>query len=313
MRPERALVSQLDHRHGLAYCPAGELAAPGFPGGSATMASSPRLLVIGAHPDDAEYKAGGLAALYRELGCEVRFLVLTNGAAGHHREAGPALAARRAIEAATTTSALGISCEVWDEPDGQLEPSLDRRERLIRAIRLFRPNLVLTHRPCDYHADHRATSLLVQDAAYLLTVPAICPDAPHLPLEPVIAYLSDDFTRPYPFQPSVVIDISEVWQVKIALLHAHRSQFYEWLPYNGGYAREVPESDDAQREWLDGRMSGLSRKLADRFRERLLQTYGPERGAAIEHVEAFEACEYGAPLDHRALHRLFPFLPTHPG
>ncbi|HEV3165274.1 MAG TPA: PIG-L deacetylase family protein [Isosphaeraceae bacterium] len=273
------------------------------------MATSPRLLVIGAHPDDAEYKAGGLAALYRQAGCDVRFLVLTNGGAGHHREYGASLAARRAVEATTATAALGISCEIWDEPDGRLEPTLVCRERLIRAIRFYRPDLVLTHRPCDYHADHRATSLLVQDAAYLLTVPAICPDAPHLPLDPVIAYLSDDFSRPYPFQPTVIVDIAQVWQTKIALLHAHRSQFYEWLPYNGCYAGQVPETEDAQREWLASRMSGLSRRLADRFRERLVEAYGPERGAAAEHVEAFEACEYGALLDHRALQRLFLGVP----
>jgi LmbE family N-acetylglucosaminyl deacetylase len=111
---------------------------------------------------------------------------------------------------------------------------------MIRAIRAYRPDLVLTHRPNDYHPDHRTTGQLVQDAAYLLTVPALCPDVPHLPRDPVIAYLSDDFTRPYPFEPTVVVDVAPAWDAKVAMLHAHASQFYEWLPYNGGYAPRSP-------------------------------------------------------------------------
>jgi LmbE family N-acetylglucosaminyl deacetylase len=265
-----------------------------------------RLLVIGAHPDDAEYKAGGLAALYRRLGHEVQFLSLTNGEAGHHRAFGPALAARRRAEANAAAATIGFQYSVWDNPDGRLEATLDRREQVIRAIRLFQPDLVLTHRPNDYHADHRVTSLLVQDAAYLLTVPGICPDVLHLERDPVLAYLSDDFTRPYPFSASVVVDITSVWDAKIAMLHAHQSQFYEWLPYNGGYAAEVPESDEARRAWLADRMRRLSQRLAERLRPELVATYGTDRGS-IELVEAFEACEYGAPLDAEAVRRLFPF------
>jgi N-acetylglucosamine malate deacetylase 1 len=274
-----------------------------------------RLMVVGAHPDDAEFKAGGLAAIYRGLGHEVRFVSVTNGEAGHHRVFGAALAARRRSEAAAAAATLGFEYEVWENPDGRLEATLERREQVIRAIRRFRPDLLLTHRPNDYHADHRVTSLslLVQDAAYLLTVPGICPDAPHLERDPVLAYLSDDFTRPYPFSPSVVVDVSPVWDAKVAMLHAHQSQFYEWLPANAGHAAEVPEGDDARRAWLGERMRQLSRRLADRLRPQLVATYGPERGRAIELVEAFEGCEYGAPLDAEALSRLFPFVPASVG
>jgi N-acetylglucosamine malate deacetylase 1 len=266
-----------------------------------------RLLVIGAHPDDAEYRAGGLAALYRQLGHEVWFVSVTNGDAGHHRISGEPLANRRKAEADAAAAVLGLTYLVWDNPDGRLVADLPRREQLIRLIRRVRPDLVLTHRPNDYHPDHRATSQLVQDAAYLLTVPALCPDVPHLPRDPVIAYLSDDFTRPYPFEPSVVLDIAPVWDAKVAMLHAHESQFYEWLPYNGGHADEVPDDPERRRAWLSARMETASERLADRFRDRLIATYGPERGGAIRHVEAFEAGEYGAPLDDEARARLFPF------
>jgi LmbE family N-acetylglucosaminyl deacetylase len=266
-----------------------------------------RLLVIGAHPDDAEYKAGGLAALYRSLGHDVRFVSVTNGAAGHHLTSGPDLTRRRRAEAQAAAATIGLVSEVWEHEDGCLEASLARRQQVIGLIRSYRPDLVLTHRPNDYHPDHRATSLLVQDAAYLLTVPAVCPDVAALPRDPVIAYMSDEFTRPYPFDPSVIVDVGPVWHAKIALLHEHKSQFYEWLPFNGGYASDVPLTDEARRDWLSGRVAANAERLAERFRGLVLEQSGAERGPGARLVEAFEACEYGAPLDEAARSRLFPF------
>jgi len=265
-----------------------------------------RLLVIGAHPDDAEYKAGGLAALYRGLGHEVHFVSMTNGESGHHEITGPPLVRRRRAEANAAAQVVGLRYDVLDNPDGRLEATLLRREEVIRLIRSYRPDLVLTHRLNDYHPDHRATSTLVQDAAYLLSVPSICPDVPHLGRPPVIAYLSDDFLRPYPFTPDVVVDIASVWPAKVAMLHAHESQFYEWLPYNAGHSGEVPAGVEARQAWLSRRMASLAEHLAERFRAQLVSTYGPERGAAVRLAEAFEASEYGAPLDAPARARLFP-------
>jgi LmbE family N-acetylglucosaminyl deacetylase len=273
------------------------------------MPDAVRLMVVGAHPDDAEYRSGGLAALYRGLGHDVLFVSLTDGSAGHHRVNGPALAARRWNEAAASAATLGIGADVWDVSDGRLVADLANRERLIRTIRRYRPDIVLTHRPNDYHPDHRATSQLVQDSAYLLTVPAICPDVPHLARDPVIGYLADDFTRPYPFTPSVIVDVTAAWEAKISLLHEHRSQFYEWLPYNGGYEREVPTADDVRKTWLSRRMAGISRRLADRYRSEIVAIYGVERGGDLDLIEPFEACEYGAPFDDAACARLFPFVP----
>lgn len=265
-----------------------------------------RLLVIGAHPDDAEYKAGGLAALYRRAGHTVRFVSITNGEAGHHLEPGPGLVARRRNEARAAAAPLGLEYEVWDHPDGRLEPSLDLRWQVIRLIRTFRPDLVLTHRPNDYHPDHRVTSQAVQDAAYLLTVPHVCPDTPHLRRDPVIAYLSDDFTRPYPFTPSVVVDIDPAWDDKVAMLHAHASQFYEWLPYNMWPDEQVPAVETERMTWLSRKLSGVFEHVADRYRDRLIGRYGPAHAATVRRAEAFEGCEYGAPLDDVAIVRLFP-------
>jgi len=269
-----------------------------------------RILVLGAHPDDADIKAGGTAALWRRLGHEVKLVSVTNGGAGHQTLRGEALVARRRAEAQSAGAVIGASYDVLDHPDGGLLPTLEARQQLIRFIRGFQPDLILTHRPNDYHPDHRYTSVLVQDAAYMVTVPAVCPDTPHLERDPVILYLSDDFKKPVPFSADVVVDIGAEMDTVVNMLHCHVSQFYEWLPHNGGYADQVPAEDAARRQWLKECMRCRIRPLADRHRDRVVQTYGVEQGHKIEYIEAFEVSEYGSPLDEAARARLFPFLPT---
>jgi len=267
-----------------------------------------RLLIIGAHPDDADYSGGGLAALYRQHGHTVRMVSVTDGSAGHHVTAGPALAKRRKAEAAASGAVIGATYDTWDHPDGALLPTLEARAQVIRLIRTFKPDLVLTHRPNDYHPDHRYTSQLVQDASYLVTVPAVVPDAPHLMRDPVVAYLPDDFQKPYPFSPTVAVDVGPVVDTIAAMLHCHQSQFYEWLAYNHGYLDRVPQGDEARKKFLAEEIRKRLRPRADRHRDLLIQTYGKDRGGKIEYSEAFEPCEYGAPLDAAARQRLFGFL-----
>src|SRR5262249_14259676 len=155
---------------------------------------------------------------------------------------------------------------------------LEYRHLVIRLIRGFRPDLIIAHRSTDYHPDHRFAGLLVQDAAYLLTVPAICPDVPHMPASPVILYFSDAFKKPCPFEPHVVVDIGPEFDRLVAMLHCHQSQFYEWLPFNAGYLDSVPEEDAARRAWLAERITRRIRPLADRYRDLVIQTYGSEVG-----------------------------------
>lgn len=269
-----------------------------------------RIIVLGAHPDDADYKAGGTAAYWRQLGHEVKFVSVTNGCSGHQTLRGEALVARRRAEAQAAAAVIGATYDVLDFPDGALMPTVEARHQIIRLIRGFKPDLLLTHRPNDYHPDHRYTSVLVQDAAYLLTVPAVCPDTPHLQRDPVVLYLSDDFKKPLPFHADVVVDIGPHIDQLIDMLHCHASQFYEWLPYNFGHFDQVPEDDTQRREWLKAAMLHRLRPLADRYRDRVVHIYGDERGRKIEYIEAFEVSEYGSPLDDAARVRLFPFLPV---
>ncbi|QDT21208.1 PIG-L deacetylase family protein [Gimesia chilikensis] len=268
-----------------------------------------RILVFGAHPDDCDIKAGGTAALYQQAGHTVKFVSVTNGESGHHRISGEELAGIRRAEAAAAGRALGIEYEVLNNRDGYLQPTIEARFEIIRLIRTFQPDLILTHRPNDYHPDHRYTSQLVCDAAYMVTVPPIVPDVPALRENPVIAYLSDHFTRPYPFSPTVVIDIEPVWNRVIDALDCHSSQFYDWLAYNHFYEDEVPQDPAERKVWLSGKMKDRIGPLADRYRDLVIEIYGPERGKEIQLIDAFEPCEYGSPLTSDNVKTLFPFLP----
>ena len=255
-----------------------------------------KLLVFGAHPDDCDIKAGGLATLYAQKGHQVKFVSVTNGDAGHHQMGGAPLAIRRQAEAQAAANIIGIEYELLDNQDGFLEPKLENRLQIIKLIRQFQPDLILTHRPNDYHPDHRYTSILVQDAAYMVTVPNICRLVPSLDYNPTILYLSDAFTKPNPFQADVVIGIDDVIGQKLDMMHCHQSQFYEWLPYNAGIIDQVPALEADRRQWLaHQRLKGFE-GIAEQYREILVSTYGEKKGSQIRYAEAFEACEYGSPL-----------------
>jgi LmbE family N-acetylglucosaminyl deacetylase len=269
-----------------------------------------RILVLGAHPDDADLKAGGCASLWCRGGHRVKLVSVTDGGAGHQTLRRPALSDRRRAEARAAGAVIGAEYDVLGYPDGGLLPTLEARHELIRLIRSFAPDLVLTHRPNDYHPDHRYTATLVQDAAYMVTVPAVCPDVRHLQHNPVIAYVADDFRKPSPFSADVIVDVGSEIERVVDMCHRHASQFYEWLPYNGGYLDQVPAVDAARRAWLGERLRKRFRPLADRCRAQLIATYGAAAGSRVEYAEAFEVSEYGAPLDAAARARLFPFLPT---
>src|SRR5206468_1072633 len=113
-------------------------------------------------------------------GHHVKFVSVTNGDIGHWREAGGPLARRRRAEVLKAADVLRITTEVLDIHDGELEPTLENRRTLTRLVRQWNADLVLSHRPNDYHPDHRYTGVLVQDTAYMVAVPFFCPDVPPL-------------------------------------------------------------------------------------------------------------------------------------
>jgi LmbE family N-acetylglucosaminyl deacetylase len=209
-------------------------------------------------------------------------------------------------ETRAVAAVSGVEYEVLDYADGRLEVDLKSRERVIRLIREYKPDLVFTHRTNDYHPDHRRTGILVQDASYLIRVPNICPLVPHLSTTPVILYMRDGFQRPNPLTADVVVATDDVMDAKARMLHCHVSQMYEWLAYDGGYEDEVPEEDAERLAWLTERVARRDAAYADRFRAELVRRYGEERGKAIRCAEVFEVSEYGRSLPPEQVDTYFP-------
>jgi LmbE family N-acetylglucosaminyl deacetylase len=277
------------------------------PAGQAAAAAAPlNIIAFGAHPDDCDIRAGGTAAKWAAAGHRVRFVSVTSGDAGHQSQGGGALAARRRAEAQEAGRRLGVDYVTLDNHDGELMPTLQVREQIIRLIRQWKADLVLGPRPHDYHPDHRYTGILLQDAAFMVTVPNIAPDTPALRQNPVFMYFEDGFQKPNPFAPDVAVSIDDTFSKKIDAIDAHVSQMYEWLPWLNGRLDSVPK-DPAERRALTAKQR--FGRINDAMRATLVKYYGAEAGAKVEHAEAFEICEYGRRPDAAEIKRLFPFLP----
>jgi len=269
-----------------------------------------RIICFGAHPDDAEFKAGGVAAKWSALGHHVKFVSVTNGDIGHWQEAGGPLAQRRTAEVHQAAKILGITTEVLDIHDGELMPTLENRRTITRLIREWGADVVMSHRPWDYHPDHRYVGVLVQDAAFMVTVPFFCPDTPPLARNPAFFYYADGFMKPYPTQGDVAVSIDDVFEQKIDAVDALVSQVYEGGA-NGNPERlsRVPREPAARRAWVAEVRGGGYAATANRFRDELLGWYGTEGGRAVKYAEVFEICEYGRRPSRGELRRLFPFFP----
>jgi LmbE family N-acetylglucosaminyl deacetylase len=268
-----------------------------------------KILVVGAHPDDADVRCGGLALKYIAQGHTVKFLSTTNGDTGHHQIGGVELARRRYAEAQAAARMAGLAeYEVLDLHSGELEPSVANRKLIIRIIREYNPDLIITHRPNDYHPDHRYTSQLVQDASYIVTVPNMVALTDFLPRTPKICYMHDRFRKPIPFQPDVVVGIDEVIEKKVQMMHCHESQFYEWLPFNQGIAAQVPVEPEQRKQWLASWRLPYFENLANDYRHVLIELYGETKGREVRFAEAFEGCEYGAGFTKDDIPALFPFF-----
>jgi len=264
-----------------------------------------RVIMIGAHPDDCDGGGGGTAIMLSAMGYAVKFVSVTNGDAGHQTEGGGSLAKRRMAEATEAGKRFGVTYDVLDNHDGELTPNLNVRLQIIRKIREWNADVVIAPRPNDYHPDHRYTGVLVQDAAYMVAVPNVAPDTPPLRKNPVFLYFQDYFQRPNPFRPDVAVDITSVFDKKVYAMAAHESQYFEWLPWIGGYANEVPASKADRLPWLTKR---LTRRITPEMMQSIEKWYGKERAAKVKNVEAFEICEYGTQPGTEEIKRIFPML-----
>jgi LmbE family N-acetylglucosaminyl deacetylase len=191
-----------------------------------------RVLLVAAHPDDAEFGAGGTVSAWTDGGIEVAYLVVTDGDAG---SADPtvdrrALAATRREEQKAAAKTLGVDrVDFLGYPDGQVETTRELRRDISRAIRLFRPDRVVCQSPerrWDFlpasHPDHLATG----EAA----VRAVYPDARNLFAHPE---LLEEGLEPFAVRelwvvghrdPNVAVDVTDAFERKIAALRCHESQ-----------------------------------------------------------------------------------------
>lgn len=265
-----------------------------------------RIIIFGAHPDDAEYRGAGVAMKWAKAGHHVKLVSTTNGDIGHWQSAGGPLALRRKKEVLEVGRRLGVSTEVLDIHDGEIMPTLENRRTITRLIREWNADVVITNRPNDYHPDHRYTSILVQDSAFMVTVPFFCPDVPPLKNNPVFLYTSDHFRRPNDFRADIAVDIDEVIEPTLDALLVMESQIHEGGA--NGDASLFPDDAGVKQRRRDEVRRSLQRRYAgqaNQYREALVKFYG-EKGRKVRHAQAFEVCEYGRRPTADDLKKLFP-------
>lgn len=268
-----------------------------------------RVIAIFAHPDDADSKMGGTAALLAEMGAAVKFVSLTNGDAGHYAEGGGVLGKRRREEAQRAAKQYGIEeYTVLNNHDGELMPDLNVRLQVIREIRNWNADVVLGLRPNDYHPDHRNAGKAVEDASYMVAVPNVAADVPALKKNPVFLYMQDNFKKPNPFSHDIVVSIDNSIDKKVNGLNEHTSQMYEWLPWigNAGNIDDVPKDPQARKKWLKEKWT--SRQISAEQRKGLEKWYGKEKAVNVKFAESFEITEYGAQPSEAEIRRIFPML-----
>jgi LmbE family N-acetylglucosaminyl deacetylase len=192
-------------------------------------------MVIVAHPDDAEFTVAGTVAKWAKSGCQVTYVVCTDGNAGSHdpEHTRESLARIRRAEQQDACDTVGVANLVFlGHDDGQLEPSLELRRELVREIRAHRPEVVITWDPTRLfggdryinHPDHRAASQATLDAvAPASAMPLLWPEVgpPHQVQK---VYISG------PDEPNNWVDISDTIDLKIAALRKHASQMGDWDP-----------------------------------------------------------------------------------
>jgi LmbE family N-acetylglucosaminyl deacetylase len=265
-----------------------------------------RIIAFGAHPDDAELKAAGVAALWAAKGHKVKFVAMTNGDVGHFSEAGGPLAQRRYKEVQECARILGITTDVLDIHDGELMPSLENRRTMARLIRDWQADIVLGHRPYDYHPDHRYTGVLMDDAAVVVVAPFFVPDTTPTPRNPLFFYYSDGFEYPARFVPTMVVGIDAVAEKKWQCISAMPSQFGDKDSWQGRTRPDVPTNDAERPAFLLNLAKQRTAAVADQYRDRLVAIYGKDRGRKVKYAEAFQLGQYGRQASIEELKGLFP-------
>ena len=259
-----------------------------------------RVMVIGAHPDDADIQCGCTAAKLIAKGARVKFVAVCNGNIGHHRLSRQETAATRRQETLNAAKVWGLdSYDIYGYEDAGVPYDIPTREVIARRIQEFEPDIIITHRDCDYHVDHRTVGMHVKDCGYMLGCPHWIEGSKALRRRPLILLMNDFFTVPRTLRPDIVISCDPYIEKWCDALDCQVSQFYEWLAWDKGIEDEVAAIGDRSKN-IAGRNAYLKKywakskeknavRFADAWREQYPGKPVPKR------IEAYEISEYGRP------------------
>jgi LmbE family N-acetylglucosaminyl deacetylase len=203
-----------------------------------------RVLAVGAHPDDLEILCAGTLAKYAAQGASVTMAVATNGEVGSATLPPEEIAGIRKQEATAAAAVIGAELVWMNHRDEFLFSTEATRLDFLNMVRQARPDLILTHAPCDYHPDHRATGQILWDIRVMTTVPNIKTQAPPCEKIPEIYYF--DTIAGIDFVPQFYVDITGGFEAKKQMLACHKSQsqwlenqyhmsYLEFIEYTGRY------------------------------------------------------------------------------
>ena len=277
----------------VAACPPVKASIPRTPGPY-------RIMVIGGHPDDADIICGCTAAKLIKKGCRIKFVAACNGDIGHHIHSREKTAAIRRRETLNAAKVFGLdSYDIYGWGDARCPNTIEARELVAKKIQEFEPDIIMTHRDCDYHVDHRTIGTLVKDCGYMLGCPHWIEGSKPLRRRPLILLMSDVFTVPRVMRPDILVNADPYIGKWADALDCQVSQFYEWLAWDKGIEDEVAAIGDRKKniakrnaylmKYWGNRKVNDAKRFADAWRAQYPGKPVPEA------VESFEISEYGRP------------------
>ncbi|MBO9626390.1 MAG: PIG-L family deacetylase [Microbacterium sp.] len=251
-----------------------------------------KVLVVVAHPDEAEEYASGTIALLAERGHHVKVLCTTNGDAGHYRQGPDELTRRRKAEGYASAEILGLAdYEIWDEHDGDMVDTQALRQRMLRAIRDWRTDLILTFTDeGDGHNDNRLAGRFVRNVMGLIDLPNAARESLPLAQAPVVLRMID-YGSIDVHRHDVAVATDSVIDLKLQACAAHASQFLEFAPEGRGLTK--PDVTDTAavhafilEHWNEYMVAPEAALPA------LRRAYG-DAAADVRYAETFDLAPYG--------------------
>lgn len=255
-----------------------------------------RIIIVVAHPDEAEEYAAGTIALLTAAGHYVKILSMTNGDVGHLTMGPKPLARRRAGEAYRAARILNVAdYEILDHHDAELNADNETRNEVIRRIRRWQADIVLTfHDDCSGHSDNRHAAQAVREAVGLLGLPNVCRDTPVLERPPMCLRMVDYGSIGH-HRHDIVVDVDSVIEQKLRACAAHATQFFEFAPAERELEVPAPDDWERAREFILQHWSDYL-YASDDMRPSLAKVYGEDRATGVTYAESFEVARYGRHL-----------------